>query len=125
MKRFALIVVAVTLGILIWVPARGERSSRGSGGQGGGGVAKLRDPRPYVFDLCVGDFKKREQSCILPGGGKYRLWAGDLGAWNMVFKWKCERRDGKGNDDSQYPCIYDLGPARNSGRFYMYLGDIK
>lgn len=117
MKRLTLLVVAVTCAMLMWVPARGERRS-------GKPSVQLPNPRPYVFDLCTGDFKHGEQSCILPSNGKYFLWAGDLGRWSGTYRWECKNRNGKGNDESQYPCIFDNGAGKDTGRFYMYLGDI-
>lgn len=115
MKRLTILVVAVTFAMLMWVPARGERRS--------GKSVVLPNPRPYVFDLCTGNFKDREQSCIMPKGGKFHLWAGDLHEWNIVFKWQCKNKNGKGNDEKHYPCVYDTGESTR-GRFYMYLGDI-
>lgn len=122
MRRFTALVVVVTISLLLWVPARGERRS----GDGGGSPIKLPNPKPYVFDACVGDFEKVKEPCmLLASDGKYYIWQSTY--WDGSVRWTCKSPDGKGNEDTRYryPCVYDHGSSYTRSRFVMYLGDIK
>lgn len=111
MKRFTAIVVAITIALLTWVPARGERSSSLRQAP-----IRLPDPKPYIYKPCTRgpiDYL----GCIKPHQNHY-LYIDPSGEHVDTYQHTCRNVTGKGNGN-KYPCVY-----YRDGEYLVYAVDI-